>query len=61
MPGLPTSRQYQEFVATTVVAAGSAEPLGILTVDAIERGRLSQDDVVLIEVLAQLLAAGLVM
>jgi hypothetical protein len=49
--------EYRTFVAATVCAGET--PLGLLTVDSLQPGDLGEDDLDLVRLLAQLLAAGL--
>lgn len=49
--------EYRTFVAVTVCAGET--PLGLLTVDSLRPGDLSDEDLDLVRLLAQLLAAGL--
>ncbi len=56
-PGLTRSRSYRTFIAAAVLAGD--ESYGMLTVDAPEPGVLTDEDLEVMKVLANLLGAGL--
>lgn len=57
LPGWTGVAEYRTFIAVTVSAGET--PLGLLTLDSLHPGDLSQEDLDLVRLFAQLLAAGL--
>jgi hypothetical protein len=56
-PGFPAHKPYKTFIATTV--AGGDKIFGMLAIDGLSVGDLTEHDEVLMRLLAQLLSAGL--